>query len=120
MTRFGVCWVSSSGETSLVLGTSAHLVLGDVTGGTEILRPLELLPQHLEILSGQPKETIEHFPFPHISMFYRLQMAQRAWEAGEGDGLLGTLGAVQSEDVPSVGSAAMLKEQGHSFNFGIS
>lgn len=78
MTVFGVCWVSSSGETSLVLGTSAQLVLGDVTGGTEILRPLELFPQQLEILPGQPKETIECFPFPQISMLHRLQMAQRA------------------------------------------
>lgn len=31
---FGVCWVSPWGETSLVLSSSAQLVLGDAAGGT--------------------------------------------------------------------------------------
>lgn len=35
MTVFGVCWLSPSGVTSLVLSTSAQLVLEDAAGGTE-------------------------------------------------------------------------------------
>lgn len=85
-------------------------------------------PGAWELCLASPKKQLNKFPFPLISVFCRLQTPWlHPWEAGEGDGLLGTLGAVLcSETRPSVKlfplleALPMLEEQGHSFNFGIS